>query len=60
MRRRTLPVLLLLVVTAACSPQQQCAQEDSPGPCYWNATTQGNHVGTSFWIDSDQNIHPIP
>ncbi len=25
-----------------------CAEEDSPGPCYWDAQTRGNGLGTSF------------
>jgi hypothetical protein len=25
-----------------------CATEDSIGPCYWDATTRGNHTGRSF------------
>ena len=29
-----------------------CAEEDSSGPCYWNATTRGNGVGDSFTVDA--------
>lgn len=34
-----------------------CPEEDSPGPCYWDAHTKGNGVGRSFWVDENQNIH---
>lgn len=34
-----------------------CAQEDSPGPCYWNASTMGNGVGMSFYVDAQQIVH---
>lgn len=27
-----------------------CAQEDSPGPCYWDAKTRGNGMGRSFIV----------
>jgi hypothetical protein len=32
-------------VKAALTP---CPTEDSPGPCHWDAQTQGNGQGTSF------------
>ena len=28
-----------------------CADEDGPGPCYWDASTRGNGIGSSFLID---------
>jgi len=34
-----------------------CAEEDSPGPCYWNASTMGNDVGLSFYVDAQQTVH---
>lgn len=34
-----------------------CAQEDSPGPCYWDAGSRGNGAGQSFWVDADQKVH---
>jgi hypothetical protein len=34
-----------------------CAQEDSAGPCYWDAKTRGNGVGVSFWVDARQRVH---
>lgn len=27
-----------------------CPQEDSPGPCRWDAQAQGNGEGTSFYV----------
>lgn len=30
-----------------------CANEDGPGPCYWDAGSAGNGVGSSFWIAED-------
>jgi hypothetical protein len=35
----------------------RCVQEDSPGPCWWDAARQGNGVGQSFWVDRAQVIH---
>lgn len=35
-----------------------CAYEDSPGPCYWNADTQGNGEGQSFYRDEAGKVHP--
>jgi hypothetical protein len=34
-----------------------CPEEDSPGPCYWDAEHRGNGLGTSFWVDADGRIH---
>jgi hypothetical protein len=34
-----------------------CAEEDSAGPCYWNASTMGNGVGQSFTVDAQQVVH---
>lgn len=34
-----------MAVKAALTP---CPTEDSPGPCHWDAQTQGNGQGTSF------------
>jgi len=36
---------------------QPCAEEDSPGPCYWDAAVRGNGVGHSFWVDAQQAVH---
>lgn len=29
-----------------------CASEDAPGPCFWDATKRGNHLGRSFVRDA--------
>lgn len=34
-----------------------CAEEDSAGPCYWNASTMGNGAGMSFTVDAQQVVH---
>jgi hypothetical protein len=34
-----------------------CPQEDSPGPCEWDAYRRGNGQGQSFWIDGRQVVH---
>lgn len=34
-----------------------CAQEDSPGPCFWDAKTQGNGKGRSFFVDAAGNVY---
>jgi hypothetical protein len=33
-----------------------CPTEDSIN-CYWDAKTQGNGQGRSFWTDADGNVH---
>ena len=38
--------------TAPLSPYVPCAEEDSPGPCYWDAAGQG----TSFIVNNDQTV----
>lgn len=38
-------------------PTTPCENEDGPGPCFWDATTAGNGIGTSFWIDCAQSFH---
>jgi len=30
------------------APVRACATEDDPGPCHWDAQTQGNGLGRSF------------
>lgn len=37
-----------------------CAEEDSPGPCYWDAETFGNGRGRSFYVDDEQGVHYLP
>ena len=34
-----------------------CAEEDSAGPCFWDATKRGNGYGQSFYVDSLQVVH---
>ena len=34
-----------------------CAEEDSPGPCYWDAATMGNGIGLSYTVDAEQTVH---
>ena len=38
--------------TAALTPYVPCAEEDSPGPCYWDAARRG----TSFIVNNDQTV----
>lgn len=33
-----------------------CEYEDSPGPCYWDASVMGNGYGTSFVVHPDQSV----
>ena len=33
-----------------------CEYEDSPGPCYWDASIMGNGTGTSFVVHADQSV----
>jgi len=35
---------------------EPCTFEDSPGPCYWDASTMGNGYGTSFVVHADQSL----
>ena len=42
--------------TAPLSPYVPCAEEDSPGPCYWDAASRGNGQGTSFIVNNDQTV----
>ncbi len=37
-----------------------CAQEDSVGPCYWDASLRGNGRGQSFTVDGSQTVHYWP
>lgn len=36
-----------------------CAQEDSPGPCRWDASTMGNGIGLSYTVDAQQVVHYV-
>jgi len=35
---------------------QPCAEEDSSGPCYWNAGVFGNGIGHSFVVLGDDTV----
>lgn len=39
------------------APMPPCVQEDSPGPCFWDAGERGNGEGSSFWVGADQVVH---
>ena len=34
----------------------RCVTEDAPGPCVWDATKEGNHVGTSFTVTTNHGV----
>jgi hypothetical protein len=34
-----------------------CVEEDSPGPCFWDADVRGNGIGLSFTVDAQQVVH---
>lgn len=36
-----------------------CPVEDSPGPCYWDATVSGNGLGNSFLVHADQSVEYV-
>lgn len=35
-----------------------CISEYSDGTCYWDAENSGNGRGQSFWVDSQNMLHP--
>ena len=37
-----------------------CVEEDSPGPCFWDAGVRGNGEGRSFYVGSDQTVYYDP
>lgn len=62
-------VLLSIIIGslsfAACTPQEKedqtrgyaaCENEDSDGPCYWDAEVEGNGNGRSFTVLEDNSI----
>jgi hypothetical protein len=62
MTRRILAALALaLAALTGCTTDDDtwtrgyppCAQEDSPGPCYWDAQERGNGTGHSFVVHPD-------
>lgn len=42
-----------------CEFYPPCAQEDSPGPCYWDARSRGNGQGTSFIVNARGVVTPV-
>ena len=52
----TTPAPVPAPTTAALTPYVPCAEEDSPGPCYWDAARRGNGQGTSFIVNNDQTV----
>ena len=52
----TTPAPVPAPTTAALTPYVPCAEEDSPGPCYWDAASRGNGAGTSFIVNMDQSV----
>jgi len=38
-------------------PRRPCQEEDSKGPCFWDAGTQGDGHGHSYWVDVLQCVH---
>ena len=50
------PVPAPAPATAALTPYVPCAEEDSPGPCYWDAARRGNGEGNSFIVNKDQTV----
>jgi hypothetical protein len=45
-------------ISAALQPflddMEPCAEEDSDGPCYWDAQERGNGIGHSFYVTDEQ------
>ena len=37
-------------------PIPACVGEDTPGPCFWDATHRGNGLGRSFVIDAEGSV----
>ena len=52
----TTPAPVPAPTTAALTPYAPCAEEDSPGPCYWDAARRGRGQGTSFIVNNDQTV----
>lgn len=47
-------------VVAPWNSLPACENEDGPGPCVWDAGTEGNGVGSSFYIGADFCTYRIP
>ena len=52
----TAPESALVAPESAPQGYVQCVNEDDLGPCYWDAATQGNGVGRSFYVTDVQQI----
>ena len=52
----TTPAPVPAPATPALTPYIPCAEEDSPGPCYWDADRRGNGRGESFIVNNDQTV----
>lgn len=50
------PATPLIVQQAIERGYVQCESESSPGPCFWDATVQGNKQGRSFVITDDGEV----
>lgn len=62
MRKALFVVLLAFVVVALVAAPVRapsvppCPTEDAPGPCVWDAHTQGNGQGDSFMVLRDGSV----
>ena len=70
MTRRLASIATGIALVAGCASIEQddhtpawvpngyapCTQEDSPGPCYWDAKHRSNGQGTSFYVTPDQSV----
>jgi hypothetical protein len=45
-----------IIERAISKGYQPCIEEDSIGPCYWDATVRGNGKGRSFVINKHNRI----
>lgn len=46
-----------VVVVPSPEATPPCAEEGSPGPCFWDAATRDNKAGRSFYVDAAQVVH---
>jgi hypothetical protein len=65
-RRIAALALAALATLTACTTDDgwtrgypPCAQEDSPGPCYWDAQERGNGTGHSFVVHADDTLEYV-
>lgn len=67
MRRLLAYGVIAVVVLTGCKPEATtrpqdlppCPTEDSGTNCFWDAKTQGNGQGHSFWVDADGKAHRV-